>query len=193
MTDLTPMTALGGTLARAQDFGALHLAENPDLGLASLALRQRPKAGSDPELLGLALPGPGLWRAHPQAGIAAFWMGPDQWMIESPGRADQDMAAFVKAAAPLASVTEQTDAWVAFEITAQADLGSGAITALLEKLVNIDTADFGPGAARRTGFEHMSIFLIRPAENRLRVLGMRSAAASLWHGLERAAARLVQA
>lgn len=183
MTDLAPITALGGSLARAQSFGALAIAENADLALASLAQR---RGSVQPVPMGLSLPGPGLW--HAGNGIAAFWTGPGQWMIEAPGRAAEDFAAVVKQAAPECSVTEQTDAFTAFEIASSA--GAGPILALLAKLVNIDAAGFGPGSATRTGLEHMSVFVIRRAEDRLAVIGMRSAAGSIWHALETAAARL---
>ncbi len=183
MTDLAPLTALGAAAPRSAAFGALTLAENADLGLASLAQR---RGAPVPVPMGLALPGPGLW--HAGNGLAAFWTGPGQWMIEAPGRAAEDFAAALKRAAPEASVTEQTDGFCAFEIASSA--GPAPIVALLEKLVNLDAGAFGPGSATRTGFEHMSIFVIRRAEDRLAVLGMRSAAGSIWHALETAARRL---
>ena len=183
MTDLTPITALGDTLARTRSLGALQITENADLALASLALR---RGAAQPVPMGLSLPGPGLW--HAGNGIAAFWTGPGQWMIEAPGRAAEDFAAMVKQAAPGASVTEQTDAFVAFEIVSSA--GAGPILSLMTKLVNLDAAAFGPGSATRTGLDHMSVFVIRRAGDRLAVIGMRSAAGSIWHALETAAARL---
>lgn len=180
MPDLAPITALGAETPRREAFGALTLAENAGLALASLALRRN---AARPMPLGLDLPGPGGWAAG--EGGAAFWTGPDQWIIAAEGRAEEDFAAAVKAAAPGCSVTEQTDAWVAFEITSAA--GPAPIVRLLEKTVNIDPEAFGPGSAQRTGLEHLSVFVIRPAEERLTVLGMRSAAGTLWHALETAA------
>ncbi|QUS37148.1 sarcosine oxidase subunit gamma [Falsirhodobacter algicola] len=181
MTDLSPMTALGAATARVEVFGPLTVAEETGLGLASLALR---RGGAAPA--GLPLPGPGGWQAGET--YCAFWTGPDQWMIEAPGRAEADIAAEVKRAAPAASVTEQTDAWAVFEITSAA--GGGPIRALLSKLVNVDVQTLESGAATRTGLEHMSVFVIRRAEDRLAVLGMRSAAGTIWHALAAAAARI---
>ena len=180
MTDLKPITALGAAAPRSKTFGALTITENAGLALASLALRC---GGAQPAPMGLALPGPGGWVAG--QGVAAFWAGPGLWMIEAEGRAEEDFAAAVKAAAPGCSVTEQTDAWAAFEITSAA--GPAPIVRLLEKTVNIDPEAFGPGSAQRTGLEHLSVFVIRPAEERLIVLGIRSAAGTLWHALETAA------
>ncbi|CAM3056803.1 sarcosine oxidase subunit gamma [Paracoccus aminovorans] len=177
MTDLTPICALGAAVPQSRRIGAVTLTENAELGLASLALR---RGGTAPDL-GLALPGPGGWAEG--GGIAAFWTGPDQWMVEFPGRAAEDVAALL--AAPGCSVTEQTDGFVAFEIQAP----EPALLALLSKLVNVDPARFGPGAATRTGFHHMSVFVIRRAADRLALLGMRSAAGTIWHALVEAAER----
>lgn len=178
MTDLTPLCALGAATPQSRRIGALTLAENADLGLASLALRR----GADAPGIGVALPGPGGWAAGD--GIAAFWTGPDQWMVEFPGRAAEDVTA--ELAGPGRSVTEQTDGFAAFEIAAPEPV----LLALLERLVNVDPARFGPGSATRTGFHHMSVFVIRRAADRMALMGMRSAAGTLWHALVEAAERL---
>lgn len=183
MPDLKPITALGGGTARAVKYGALTLEENTGLALASLALR---RGAAEPAPFGLRLPGPGLWTSDGNAG--ALWTGPGQWLLEAPGRAETDFAADVVAACPGCSVTEQTDGFTAFEIRSAA--GEAPILALMAKLVNLNPSRFGPGAATRTGLEHMSVLVIRRAADRLAVIGMRSAAATLWHALEIAAARL---
>ncbi len=183
MTDLTPMTALGGQSARVQTLGTLSLSETPDLALASLSLR---RGAVQPVPMGLPLPGPGGWTAG--QGLSAFWTGPGQWMIEAPGRAETGIEQALKQAAPDCSVTDQTDGFAAIEITSGA--GGAPIRALLEKLVNLDAAGFGPGSATRTGLEHMTVFVIRRAEDRLALIGMRSLAGSLWHAVERAAQQL---
>jgi len=180
--DLSPITALGGTTARTVEHGALTLEENTGLALASLALR---RGTTEPAPFGLGLPGPGRWTGNDTA--AALWTGPGQWLFEGPGRAGSDFAATVAAACPGCSVTEQTDGFAAFEVRSAA--GEAPILALMAKLVNLDTAHFGPGAATRIGLGHMSVFVIRRATDRLAVIGMRSAAATLWHALETAAAR----
>lgn len=175
MTDLSPLCALGAAVPQSRRIGAITLTESSDLGLAALALR---RGGVAPDL-GLELPGPGGWTEA--AGVAAYWTGPDQWMIEFPGRAAEDVAALI--AGPGRSVTEQTDGFAAFEISAPEPV----LLALMSKLVNIDPARFGPGSATRTGFHHMSIFAIRRAADRMAVVGMRSAAGTIWHALVEAA------
>ena len=78
--------------------------------------------------------------------------------------------------------TDQSDAWAVFDI-------EGAIEPLLEKLVNLDLATFGPGSATRTGLDHMGVFVIRRDHHRVAVMAMRSAAEYVWHILETAARR----
>ncbi|WP_413203920.1 sarcosine oxidase subunit gamma [Rhodospirillum sp. A1_3_36] len=190
MSDLTPLTALGGAEPARLTLGALTLTENADLALASLALRRDSIVGSGrPAPLGLDLPDPGGWVGL--QGVGAFWTSPGQWMIEAEEAAGGDFAALVKTAAPDCSVTEQTDAWVAFEVTSSQ--GAGPLVGLLEKLANLDADLFGPGQATRTAIEHMSCYIIRRAEDRLAILGMRTLANSLWHTLTQAASRLQRA
>lgn len=185
MPDLIPTTALGGETARSVRHGALSLEENDSLALASVALR---RGASCPAPFGLVLPGPGGWTA--QGAVCAFWIGPDQWIVEGHGRAEGDFAAEVAALCPGCSVTEQTDGFVAFEIRSAA--GEPAILALMAKLVNLDPARFPPESAARTGLDHMSVFVIRRAPDHLAILGMRSAAGTLWHALESAISRLAE-
>ncbi len=185
MTDLSPLSALGDALPLTIAIGPLTIRENAGMALASLTLRQ---GSGEPQPFGLHLPGPGGWKATD--GIAAFWIGPGAWMVEAEGRAESDFAAALKAEARHCSVSEQTDGCVMFEITA-AD--AAPIRALLEKLVNLDAQGFAPGSARRTGLEHMSVFVIRRAEGHLALLAMRSAAGSVFHAIETAARRLTAA
>lgn len=182
MTDLKPITALGAESARHETFGLVTMSENVGLGLASLALRRGQAA---PTPFGIALPGPGGWAQG--EGLAAFWVSPGQWMIEAEGRGGEDFAAALKAEAPECSVTEQTDGWVAFEITAQ---NPAALESLMQKLVNLDPVRLSVGTAARTGLEHMGVYLIRRSETGLAVIGMRTFAAALWHALATAARRL---
>ncbi len=182
MTDLLSVSALGQMAPRVMSHGALTITENSGLGLASVALR---RGAALPHPFGLRLPEPGLWAAG--QGMAAFWTGPGQWMIEAEARAEDDFARDVTAHAPGCSVTEQTDGWVCYEIASV--MGADPVLDLLAKLVNIDAAAFGPGCATRTGLEHMSVFVIRRAADRLAIYGMRSSAGSLWHAIEATAAQ----
>ncbi|MDW9701906.1 sarcosine oxidase subunit gamma [Sinorhizobium meliloti] len=183
MANLKPLQALGAEIPRSALFAALEIRENVDLALASLARGSRT---IEPKPFGLNLPGPGCWVAG--SGVAAFWTGPDQWMIEAEGRAEEDFAADLKQAACGCSVTEQTCAWVVVDIVSLS--GEGPIEALLEKLIDIDLAGFGAGRAIRTVIEHMSCFVIRRSDTFVSVLSARSFGPSLWHLLEIAAKRL---
>jgi heterotetrameric sarcosine oxidase gamma subunit len=180
--DLKPTTALGGQTPMTARHGALRIEENTMLALASLALR---RGASEPSTFGLTLPGPGKWIANGK--VSALWTGQDQWLIEAVDRAETDFAAELSALCPASSVTEQTDGFVAFEIGS--DKGEAPIAALMRKLVNLDPLAFGAGSATRTGMEHMSVFVIRRAPERLAIIGMRSAAQTLWHVIETAARR----
>ncbi|MAM62261.1 sarcosine oxidase subunit gamma family protein [Maritimibacter sp. UBA3975] len=182
MTDLTPVTALGASTARRESFGPLTITEVPDVGLASLALRQ---GQAVPTPFGLTLPAPG--RAVTGKTASAFWTGPDQWMIEGPGQGEADFAARVRDEAPGCIVTEQTDGFVVVEITS--DAGAAPLEALMEMLVNVDPGTFGPGQATRTAMHHLTVFLLRRAEDRLSVLVMRSFARAAWHALAETAGR----
>lgn len=179
MAELIPLTALGAPAPRMERLGALTLTEDPALGLVSLSLA---RGAARPEV-GLDLPGPGRWVEG--RGRAAFWTGPDQWMIEFPGQADQDIAAHLAHEAPGCAITEQSGGFVAIDLEGP----EAGLLALLEKLINIDLRRFGPGAATRTGLHHMAVFVIRRRAGKVSFLGPCSAAGSLWHVLAAAAAR----
>lgn len=182
MPDLKPTTALGAQTSRRARHGTLRLEENSGLALASLSLRRNVK---EPAPFDLTLPGPGKWVQH--GPVSAFWTGQGQWLIEAIDRAETDFAAELAEFCPSSSVTEQTDGFVAFEI--YSDAGEVPIAALMQKLVNLDPSTFGQGTATRTGMEYMNVFVIRRAPERLAILGMRSAAETLWHVIETAIRR----
>ncbi|RVV96582.1 sarcosine oxidase subunit gamma [Mesobaculum littorinae] len=187
MTDLASHTAFGAAQPRDRTIGALALTERPDIALASLTLRAGSRA---PAPFGLDLPGPGGLAEG--EGVAAFWSAPGQWMIEAPGRAESDFAAEVVRAVgdtggTDVSVTEQTDGFVAFDIVSRH--GPAPLDALLERLVNLDPALWGPGRATRTVLHHMSVFVLRRDASRVTIWGIRSAAGSLWHALDAALTR----
>ncbi|MBM2294323.1 sarcosine oxidase subunit gamma [Sulfitobacter pseudonitzschiae] len=181
MPDLTPLTALGHDQPQSVTYGNLTMGDCPDLALASLTLRRDAPV---PLPFGLDLPGPGGYVAS--AEVAAIWTGPRQWMIEAKAKGCTDFAAQVKAQAPDAIVTEQTDGWAAFDITSP---DGAAIGRLLEKLVNIDPGTVSPGTASRTSLHHMNVLLVRPDPCCLRIWVGRSFAGSLWHAVIGAAAR----
>ena len=181
---LAPLTALGARAPRLDRIGAVVIAENPDLALASIAQRR----GHDLAAMGalpVPLPGPG-GRAEGPDGLGALWLGQGSWMIEAPLRPGDDLAAWLKSQlGAAASVTDQTDAWVCFDIEA-ADAG-----ALFERLCILDIRAMDANHGSRSVIEHVGcLILCRAPNRRFSVLGPRSSAGSLHHALVAAAAAL---
>jgi len=83
-----------------------------------------------------------------------------------------------------ASVTEQTDAWVGFDLTAD------DLAALMQRLCNVDFAIVPDGHATRTVMEHLGVYLIKRGKGAARIYGPRSSAESLLHAVEAAAVAL---
>ncbi|MDB5664875.1 sarcosine oxidase subunit gamma, partial [Cypionkella sp.] len=128
----------------------------------------------------IPLPGPG--RIEFAETYAAIWLGPEQWMIEAPFATHEDITAILKPIfTETASITEQTDAWVRFDITAP------DLPALFERLCNYDLCRAGVGAATRTVIDHLGCYVIRRADTEVSILGPRSSAHSLHHALTTAA------
>ncbi len=178
MHDLTPITALGGSAARSDTIAGLTLTERPDVALASVAARlgqetaTRAAVGT---LIGTEAPGPG----HLAGGeVRAFWIGPDQWMIEAPFATHENIATILRAVTgPAASVTEQTDAWTRF------DLSGEDLVPVLELLSNLDHRRMASGHATRTTIHHLGCYLVRSAANTASIYGPRASAGSLHHAI----------
>lgn len=175
MADLHATTALGGDEPRLDRIGGATISENPALALASVAARRgQVLDGAD-----LPLPGPGEVASN--GDLSALWLGPDQWMFmaDAHGLADR----LAERLAGRASVTDQTDAWVCF------DLEADQATAILMRLTMLDVAAMQPGQGARSLIEHLGCLLIcREAGRRFTLLGPRSSAGSLHHALTTAAA-----
>lgn len=184
---LLPRCALGGDKPEARLIAGLKISENPGLAMASLAAR----SGQEGEVLkaarkltGFALPGPG--------GLAgagdwqAFWAGPGQWLVTAPFSSHEDIARIVKSAvAAAASVTEQTDGWVRFEVA------GARVCEMFERLCNVDVRAMKSGRATRCQIEHLGSFLLcNEAGAAFSVLTLRSGARSMFHALESAARSL---
>jgi sarcosine oxidase subunit gamma len=179
---LQPLSPLGHAEPLAEALGPCTLAEVTDIALASLAAR----AGKAKDLAkrakkaGVPLPGPGLAEAGPVC--AAFWMGPDMWMVEAPLVSHDDIVAMLKPAfAECASISEQTDGWARFRISGP------DLPRLFERLCNADLSSAQPGAAIRTVIEHLGAFLLVREANVIDVLTARSSAGSMHHALHAAA------
>lgn len=161
----------------ADSVGLLHIAEHPNVALASLARRRDGDLSAAETFLGVALPDVAAWAGNGPFGV--FWTGPGQWMVEAPHATHEDLAARLKAAVgDGASVTEQTDAWVRF------DVSGPTVGALFERLCALDLPRMATGTAQRTTIEHMGCFVIcRKAGLSFSILGPRSSAACLHHAL----------
>jgi sarcosine oxidase subunit gamma len=146
-----------------------------DVALASLALRRgrEDEVREKAKAAGVPLPGPG----QSEAGVfGAFWMTPEMWMVEAPFASHEDIRAHLLGMfGDAASITEQTDAWVRFDIAGE---GLGRV---LERLTNVDFALAGDGAATRTVIDHLGCYLIKRSARDVTVYGPRSSAEVLHH------------
>lgn len=182
MHDLQPITALGGTEPAVETLGGITIAENPDLALASVAARlgqEQTTRDILARMLDLVPPGPGRCAANDD--FTALWTGPDQWMIAA-GHSQHELIAQTLGAelAGHASVTEQSGAWVRFDI-------SGADRhAMLERLTALPVRRMQPLDGNRTRIEQLGCFLIC-RQDCFVVLGPRASAQSLHHSLITAA------
>jgi sarcosine oxidase, subunit gamma len=176
---LKPLTALGHDVPEDIEIGPYLITERFDVALASVAVRRG--RGDDlataARAAGLPLPAPA--RAETGTPYSAFWVAPDMWFAEAPLSSHQDIAAHLKAAlGDTASVTEQTDAWVRF------DLSAPDLAPLLERMTNIDIATAPEGYASRTVIDHLGCYLIKRAATEITLYGPRSSAANLLHAIE---------
>lgn len=181
---LTPRTACGADQAQSAAFGGCTLTERPDLALASVAARQgfeNTVRAALETLIGGALD---VGAFVEDAPISAFWSGPAQWFVMADHGAHETLAQTLKdQMGTAASITEQNDGWVAFDLE-----GAGS-DAVLERLCNIELAGFATGSAQRTVIEHINCFVLCREQGRAyRIYCGRSFALSLWHGLETTAA-----
>lgn len=182
MHDLAPMTALGASDPRSDTIGPVTITESPDWALASVAARlgQESACQSALETL-LGTPAPGIAGHARGAALAAFWIGPHIWMVEAPYAAHPDLARHIKSTCTdTASVTDQTGAWVRFDLTGD------DLPRLMERLCNLDMDKMQPGQARRSVIEHLGCYVIRHADS-ITIYGPRSSAQSLHHALITAA------
>lgn len=178
MHDLAQLTALGGTTPLQDSIGPVTITESPDWALASVAARLGQEKACSAALaaaLGAAVPG---MAAHVQGpSLGAFWTGPYIWMVEAPFHSHENLAANLKAElGECASVTEQSDAWVRFDVSGQ------RVERVFERLCNLDLAKLAAGSARRSVIEHLGCFVIRRADG-VHVYGPRSSARSLHHAM----------
>jgi methylglutamate dehydrogenase subunit D len=183
MHSLKPITALGGSEPQIDTIAGLTITECPDWAIASVAAR----AGKTKALgtafqkaVGISLPKPA--KSAAKGKITVFWTGPDQYFVEAPFGGDELLAdRLSEALKKNASVTEQTDGWVRFDVQ-----GAG-LSDVFERLCILDTRAMQKGAVSRTSLEHSGCFILCRANDHFSVYGPRSTAASIHHALMTAA------
>ncbi len=175
---LKPITALGHDVAKVDTIGPWTITERADVALASVAVRRGRLADVQTAAAAAEVPLPAPGASAQDAVYGAFWMTPEMWMIEAPFASHEDIRAhLLPAFGDAASITEQTDAWVRF------DLAGAGLARVLERLSNFDLAQAPDGAATRTVMEHLGCYLIKRSETLVTVYGPRSSAQSLHHAL----------
>ena len=187
---LEQLTPLGQAEPETTTIGPYTITERTDTALASLAIRRGRAADvtTAAASAGIPLPAPGR---HETQTLAAFWLSPEMWMIEAPFATHQDIRAHLLAIFhDAASITEQTDAWARFDLTAP-DLTETDLPALMERLCNVDLRAAPDGHATRTVIDHLGCYLIRHSAQNLTLYGPRSSAQTLHHALTVAAQSLL--
>lgn len=183
MHDLKPVTALGGDAPQVETIGTLTIAENDGVALASVAARQGQEKTCSKHLKAVLGGVPEIGRAILQDPEAGFWAGPDQWIIGAPLETHENLAQQLKDRfGASASITEQTGAWVVFDVTGE------RMPDLCEILCNIPIRRMQAGDVQRTMIHQLGCFVIRrQADDHIRILGPRASAGSLHHSLITAA------
>lgn len=183
---LKPMTALGHDAPRSHEIGPYRIAERFDVALASLAARRGAGAAFTAAAAGLGLPLPPPARHARGKTFSALWVAPEMWLVEASFAIHEDIVAALKPAfGASASITEQTDAWVRF------DLAAPDLLPLMERLTNLDLARAAEGLASRTVIEHLGCYLVHHGRGAITLYGPRSSADSLLHAIETAAKSVI--
>lgn len=180
---LRALTALGDHAPADVTVGPLTVSERFDVALASVAARRGRMADLADAAGRIGLPLPEAGRHAAGTPYSAFWVAPEMWFVEAPFATHEEIAAILKDnLGDAASVTEQTDAWVVFDLASR-DLGP-----LLERLSNVDHRAAPDGFSTRTVIEHLGCYIVRQGHGNVRLFGPRSSARSLLHAIEEAAA-----
>lgn len=182
MASLIALTALGRREPTTLTHGPLTITERTDIALASVAARKGRMADVAAAAQSAGVPLPAAATYQSGAPYGAFWVAPEMWLVEAPFATHELIADLLKSAlGDGASVTEQTDAWVAF------DLAADDLAPVLERLCNVDFRTVPDGHATRTVMEHLGVYLIKHGRGAARIYGPRSSAESLLHAIETAA------
>ncbi len=177
---LTAAPALGG-YHRA--FDGVTLREMPDLALVALALPRGGEAaatGAIEAAFGTALPESGHTALSSDGTERLLRLGPDQAFVLMT-RSTPDAEAFIAARlGGAAYVTDQSDAFVALEISGPRS------RAALERICPLDLHPkvFSVGDVARTVMEHLGVMVLRTGQDSFLLLSARSSARSFLHAVE---------
>lgn len=179
MHDLKTVTALGEAVPRVDAFDHITITENDGLALASVAARMGQEAACHSALNSLLGAVPDVGRAVLRDPEAGFWMGPEQWMLGAPRATHELLADQLKSlVGDAASVTEQSGAWVCF------DVKGPAMEAFCERICAVPIRQMVSGDVQRTVIHQLGCFVIRrEASDHIRILGPRASAKTLHHAL----------
>lgn len=174
-------TALGALHPRADRWGDWHLTERFDVALATLACRRGQAGAVATRAAGIGLPLPPPGRSAIAGDWGALWLSPEMWLVEAPLAARPNLRATLRTHfGAAASITDQTDGWVRFDLTGP------HLPRLFERLTNADLAAAPDGFATRTQIEHIGCLLALRGGTVTLYAG-RSLAGSLHHALATAA------
>ena len=157
----------------------LNIREQTGFELVSIALAGGQENAAAKKLisyLGGALPTPSRF-TDTKIG-KTIWTGPNQCFLmtdEDNDRLDQELAAKFEG---FAYFTLQTDGWACL------DVSGDDIYRVLERFAPLDLSSAPVGFATRTTAHHMSVFVMKIAENKFTLLTPRSSANSFLHALE---------
>jgi sarcosine oxidase subunit gamma len=184
--DLKTITALGGSEPRVDVFDHITITENDSVALASVAARAGREAVCHKVLKKLLGAAPETGRAVLHDPEAGFCMGPDQWLLGAPKATHELIADQLKTLfGDAASVTEQSGAWVCFDITGP------SMRDMCERLCAVPIRQMVAGDVQRTVIHQLGCFVIRrTADDHVRILGPRASAVTLHHALMTAAASI---
>jgi sarcosine oxidase, subunit gamma len=176
---LKSLTALSHDEPVIVEIGPYRIVERVDVALASLATRRDCQKQVLKAAKSAKLPLADPARAQQGAIYNSFWLSSEMWMVEAPFTSHEDIASHLRSLfGGVASITEQTDAWVRFDVSAP------TLQPLFERLCNVNVASAPPGFAARTVIDHLGCYFIKRSETEITLYGPRSSAASLLHMLE---------
>lgn len=162
--------------------GAYSIEECMTLGLVSVSARHGKSEVTRQALAALIGRPCDVSEFHEGRDYGVFWSGPDQWFVMDAHKEARDLEAqLAPIFASQASLSEQSDGWVGF------DLRGPDCTLVLERLCNIDLATFPSGRVQRTVIAQIGAFVLcREGGCSYRLLCGRSYAVSFRHALETA-------